>query len=198
MNKKSMIVLIGPPCSGKGTQVGFFRNAGVKIISIGHILRTEYQSDPMVQNLINNGHMVPNTVIKDILRRKISADGSYLFDGYPRTTDQARDFIKLFPNDDIKIIVLKVDDKEIYRRMRNRYNCQVCGSVFSKNTSCCGIQAVQRNDDRDEFFKRRIEIYRSNCEEIIKILNKKAFFIDATQTPEQIFKQITKKIQLPS
>jgi adenylate kinase len=191
-----MIVLVGPPCSGKGTQVQFFREMGVEIVSIGHTLRTKYRNDPEIQDLINNGRMVPNTVIHDILRDQVTKEEIYLFDGYPRTLDQARDFLKLFPNDEIKVIVLEVSTEELLRRMRNRSSCELCGAVFSKITNCCGKATVQRKDDQDSFFKRRLEIYNTNCKEIIKILNSKVFYINASQEPKKIFKQIIKEINL--
>ena len=196
MPKRLMIVLVGPPCSGKGTQVKFFQEAGVTVVSIGHTLRTKYHNDPEIQQLINNGRMVPNRVVNEILSNQVGSKGVYLFDGYPRTVEQARNFLDLFPEEKPVVIVLEVSTEELLRRMKNRSSCGVCGAVFSKISRCCGRETVQRLDDQVSFFKRRLDIYHSNCEKIIKILNSEVIFIDATEDPKKIFKKISEKINI--
>lgn len=148
------IVVLGAPCSGKGTQslrIASFYN--LSHISTGDIFREEIRNNTpvghMVMSYINKGELVPDhIVLREIYRKATRKDGrnGFVFDGFPRTLNQARMLDKSLLKKRMKIdlvIFIDVGESELVGRMHQR----------SKNS--------QRTDDNPDVLARRIHIYRN-------------------------------------
>jgi len=125
------ILLIGAPGSGKGTQADrLAEHFGVKHISSGDLLRQHVREGTslgtLVKTLVENGDLVPDGVVMDMLRKPVlaaSAEGGYILDGFPRTVDQAKAAYAVATELGVAIQVaihLDVDNDELVRRLLAR------------------------------------------------------------------------------
>jgi len=177
------MILIGPPGAGKGTQAGFIcEEFGIPQISTGDILRaTAGSGTPRGRELkavMDAGELVSDDLILDIIRDRITADDcshGYLFDGFPRTIAQA-DGMKDYHIDVDHVIELKVDDEEIIRRMSGRRIHPASGRVYhvifnpprqEGRDDVTGEPLIQRDDDREETVRKRLEVYHEQTAPLI-------------------------------
>lgn len=178
-----IIVLLGPPGSGKGTQgERLAERLGVPRIATGDVLR-EAIRDGTQQGLaakayMDRGDLVPDSVIlgimKDALGSPSAAKGAVL-DGVVRTVPQAEGLVKLvgeLGRKVDKILLFDIGDEELVRRLSGRTVCESCqtpykgrepGSVCPK----CGGRLVRRPDDEAEAIRTRLQVYRTQTEPVI-------------------------------
>lgn len=180
MTSPLCLILFGPPGVGKGTQAALLTEKyGIPHISTGNILRDAVAKKSAlgkkVQHVLETGGLVPDDVmiglIGEVLREPDTMNG-FALDGFPRTLPQARALSAIFDELDIrdyKVLELEVDEEELVRRLGSRLVCEKDGTVFnteadgvSLNAPCpeCGARLIQRDDDREETVRRRLEIYR--------------------------------------
>lgn len=200
-----LVLLIGPPGSGKGTQ-GHILAKALKIphISTGEIFRKIAESNQKESVLLNEymsrGTLIPsdlvNNLVKEFLTDEISITGCIL-DGYPRTIEQAK-FLENNYGGDLKIIYFDIDDQILINRITGRYSCANCNHTYNtfynntkKDNICdiCGSNSfIYREDDNIVTLKERIKIYKDETYPIIEYYKGKAGFysVDATKNPEQI------------
>lgn len=174
------IILFGPPGVGKGTQAKILSHIyHIPHISTGDILRDAIRKGTPLglkaKEYMNNGHLVPDGVmiglIKDILQTDRCKNG-FIFDGFPRTLAQAEALGPIFRELHItvnKVINIEVDEKEIIERLGQRLVCRGCGKIYNSeldhfkagdNCFKCGSVLYQRDDDRPETAKKRLDVYR--------------------------------------
>ena len=131
------IIFLGPPGAGKGTIAGEIKDKyAFTHLSTGDILRAQMKEGTelgkMAKNYIDNGQLVPDDVIIGMVQDKLSSLGegtNILFDGFPRTVQQAEALDKIAKID--KVINLDVDVEVIVRRISSRRTCKNCGKVYS-------------------------------------------------------------------
>lgn len=213
--KAKVIILMGPPGSGKGTQATRVTQAlHIPHISTGDILRENIKNDTELgrkaKEYMNAGKLVPDELVLDMLANRISKPDSakgYLLDGFPRTIAQGEAFDKLMkPNAHLVAINLEVSDEAIVKRMSGRLTCKDCGNVqniyFSppaKEGVCdkCGGTLTQRPDDKPEVVKERLRVYHEQTKPLIDFYQKKKvlFTINGEQNPDAVFSQIMSKVQ---
>jgi adenylate kinase len=173
------IVLVGPPGAGKGTQAQFIAsNLSIPKISTGDIFRANVsQGTPLGQEAkkyMDAGDLVPDEVtiamVKDRLAEDDAQDG-FLLDGFPRNVRQAEVLDEMLDGLGVSLDVvleLVVDDDEVVRRLSGRRTCRSCAHVWhldfdppSKEGVCdhCGGELFQRDDDREETIRHRLEVY---------------------------------------
>jgi len=174
------LILLGAPGAGKGTQAEILSaKLGIPTISTGNILRAAIKDGTPTgleaKSYMDAGKLVPDGVIigivADRLKQPDCAKG-FILDGVPRTLPQAEALDKAGITFD-KVVSIEISDQEIEDRMAGRRVCSACGAPFhvkakppKKEGVCdaCGGPLVQRDDDRPETVRRRLEVYHAETE----------------------------------
>ena len=183
---KAKVVLLGPPGCGKGTQAEKMGDdLGYTKLSTGDMLREAVRNGTELglkaKTYMDSGGLVPNDVIIGLMKEKIAeTDGKVLLDGFPRTIEQAD---ALAEQIDIDIAInIDVADEELVKRLTQRRSCPDCNAVYhltnkppAKEGICdkCGAKLYQRDDDKEETVKNRLEVYRKNTFPLIDYYQKR-------------------------
>jgi adenylate kinase len=162
---KKLLILIGPPGSGKGTQAKLLkRNYGFQLINSGDLLRTLSEGRKDVANSLKSGELVEQRIVEGVIREALleSRKNNLLLDGYPRSREQL-EFLRTLDSIEIRLtIFLEVEEREeLFKRVSNRLYCSKCNSSV-ENGSCqnCGrLYLKRRDDDRRETVERRLLRY---------------------------------------
>jgi adenylate kinase len=167
------LLLYGPPGSGKGTQAEMLHSRfGIPHVSTGDILRSEVAAGTPLglkaKPIMAAGGYVPDDIMVGIIRNRLvepDAVSGFILDGFPRTIPQAQaldvlltELSKAFD----RVVYLRVDTDELVKRLAGRMTCPVDQRTFPPGTTTCpehGARLVQRDDDKPEAVKKRIEIY---------------------------------------
>ena len=183
------LILLGPPGSGKGTQANLLacRN-GLDHIATGDLLRAAIQEGTpaglRARPYVEAGKLVPDEVVNDMVAERFGRPDRptrFVMDGYPRNVAQADTFDRLLQEHGLPltaVLLLKVDDEEIVRRLRDR---RVCPNLACKRSyhlvsnppkvagvcDVCGTPLVQREDDKEETVRRRLAEYHHSTEGLI-------------------------------
>lgn len=199
--KRDIIILLGPPASGKGTQSAILSNKfGFCSISTGSLLRDEVATGSelgkKIAQLIDKGNLVSDDLMFHVLKKKLegSDHNGFVLDGFPRTVSQASmlfDYVSCSQFNLKKVIVIKLDKKAILDRIGTRITCGTCGKIYNSVSSkpkvegvcdnCNSRNLINRNDDLNiEAINKRIDIFDSNIDDIISFYEKKSliFLID--------------------
>ncbi len=202
------IVLVGPPGAGKGTQAQFIAShLSIPKISTGEIFRTNVSQGTELgteaKAYMDRGDLVPDSVtiamVRDRLAEGDTRDG-FLLDGFPRTLTQGKALDEMLDDMGTKLDVvleLVVDDDEVVRRLSGRRTCRVCGRVWhldfdppSREGICdqCGGELFQRDDDREETVRHRLEVYAEQTAPLIDFYADKGSLVgvDATGPVEDV------------
>lgn len=173
------LVLVGPPGAGKGTQAQFIaEHLAIPKISTGDIFRANVnEGTPLglqAKVFMDRGDLVPDDVTIDMVRLRLAepdAGPGFLLDGFPRTVPQAEVLDDLLVEDGVKLDVvleLVVDDDEVIRRLSGRRTCRSCNHIWHvdfdppQTAGVCdldGGELFQRDDDKPETIKNRLEVY---------------------------------------
>lgn len=174
-----VVILLGPPGVGKGTQaVRLVDELGAEHVSTGDLLRTARREGTklgaLAQGFMDRGELVPDALILDLVRDHLAGvdeDTDVLFDGFPRTTDQALGLDRTLPDlgrEVDTVVLFAADDETLVKRLSGRRSCPDCGAVYNAYFSppsaegvCdrCGAELVHRVDDEPETVKRRLQVY---------------------------------------
>ncbi|RMF06368.1 adenylate kinase [Candidatus Woesearchaeota archaeon] len=207
------LILVGPPGSGKGTQADMIsRHYKIPHISTGDILRENIKNETALGKLakeyVESGRLVPDELIIRLMRKRLKAPdcrNGFLLDGFPRTVDQAKELEKLEKID--MVFSLEVSDDEVVRRISRRLICRKCGASYhldfkppKKEGICdkCGGELYQRDDDKEEVVKKRLEVYREQTEPLLRFYDEKHILhrINGEQPIEKVFKDIQEIIEV--
>ena len=184
------IILLGAPGAGKGTQAKFIsEHLNIPQISTGDMLRNSVAKKTdlglKAKVLMEKGELVPDELILDLVKDRINEDdcsNGFLFDGFPRTLEQAKALQKRGVKIDC-VIEIMVDDKEIIERMSGRRVHSASGRTYhikhnppkKENTDDeTGEPLIQRADDNEETVKKRLEIYHEQTSPLIDFYKKAA------------------------
>ena len=167
------VVLFGAPGSGKGTQGPVLSERyGVPQVSTGEILRDHVRRGTdlgvVADGYMSAGELVPDDVIVNMVRERIKEEDAregFILDGFPRTVPQAEALDRMLvqvgqPLDGV--VYLAVRPEVLEERLGNRWTCPCCGRVFNHSGTCdvdAGVDLIQRDDDKPEAVKRRIEVF---------------------------------------
>ncbi|MGH6643752.1 MAG: adenylate kinase [Bradyrhizobium sp.] len=181
------LILLGPPGAGKGTQAAFIKQRfGIPQISTGDMLRAAVKAGTPLglaaKKVMDSGALVSDDIIiglvKDRLREPDTANG-YLFDGFPRTIPQA-EAMRLADVSIDFVLEITVPDADIIERMSGRRVHTGSGRTYHvrfnppKRADCddvTGESLIQRDDDREDTVRKRLEVYRAQTEALIGYYN---------------------------
>ena len=183
------IILLGAPGAGKGTTADDLKAAvpGLTHVSTGNMLREALQAKSEVgleaKQFMDKGELVPDDVVMKIVSDRLDAgpsDARYIFDGFPRTCEQARLLDAFLAEDDrgqvSHVFLLEVPTEVLVDRIAGRLICRDCGAVYHVTNIppkvegvCdeCGGELYQRADDNRETVLNRLEVYNNQTASLI-------------------------------
>jgi adenylate kinase len=204
-------IIFGAPGSGKGTYASRLQSKlSVNVIAMGDIFREIMKEDtPLgreVKGYVEKGLLGPDSLTIRVLKQHMAKTNNkkgFLFDGYPRTIEQAKALQEIAR---INVIIqLVVPDWIIIERLSARIICKNCGEVYNtrflkpkKDMICdkCGGPLYQRPDDTPEVIKKRIEVYEQQTRPILQYYRERRVpFLETKcetmeKTPEMIVEEI--------
>ena len=205
------IILFGPPGAGKGTQSQLIvKKHNYFQLSTGDLLRNEIKINTdlgrKIETIIEKGNFVSDDIVNDLLKQTIlnlKFRDRIIFDGYPRTVNQANNLnliLKEF-NQKIDLIISLVVPRDIIeKRIIGRITCDKCNSTlnefFNKEEielhPCGKDHFVKRKDDNVETIMSRYDIYTKTTEPVLNFLSKNPNFQEIDGTLD--INEITSKI----
>ncbi len=213
---KTVVILLGPPGSGKGTQaVQVSKTLGIPHISTGDLFRYNIKNQtPLgvkVKEYLDAGKLVPDSLTLDMLFDRLKADDckkGYLLDGVPRTVSQAETLEAYFKGFPCRLIVcnLMVSDDEVLKRITGRRSCPQCSAIYHVDANppkvagkCdkCGSDLIQRSDDQAEVVQERLKAYYSQTKPVEDFYKKTATVhqIDGSAGQEKVFTALMQAIR---
>ena len=174
------LILLGAPGAGKGTQAEILsQRLGIPTISTGNMLRAAIQAGTPTgleaKRYMDAGRLVPDEVIIGVVAQRLEQPDcakGFILDGVPRTLAQAEALDRAGVTFD-KVLSIEISDREIEERMGGRRVCSGCGAPYhvkarppTREGVCdsCGGSLVQRDDDRPETVRQRLEVYHTETE----------------------------------
>ncbi|MBA3237923.1 MAG: adenylate kinase [Parachlamydiaceae bacterium] len=189
--RKKVILLLGPPGSGKGTQaITLAKDLKIPHISTGDLFRQHIRTSTTlgqeVKALIADGKLVPDEIVMKMLFERLTekdCENGYLLDGFPRTIPQAEALTSFLDGkSEIVAINLDVSDEIITKRIEGRLTCRECGNVQNKyffppkvESTCdeCGGELVQRPDDSLDAVQERLKAYHTQSKPLLDFYTSK-------------------------
>lgn len=205
--KKRVIIFVGAPGAGKGTQCIRLSNAlGIPHISTGMLFKNnDSEQGKIAKSYIESGKLVPDPLVLTLLFERIAqtdcANG-YLLDGFPRTVIQAQSLDEHISKDFRKVVFnLEVSDQHIIKRLAGRLNCSACGNVHNEYFSppslaghCdqCRGPLGRRSDDNAEIVQERLRVYHAQTRPLIHYFEQQDVIkhIDGQQDADEIYFEI--------
>ncbi|MDU5301675.1 MAG: adenylate kinase [Dialister micraerophilus] len=214
------ILLMGPPGAGKGTQAEkLIRDYGIPQISTGDMFRAAVKAGTALgieaKSYMDKGALVPDSVTIGIVKERLQQEDckkGWILDGFPRNTNQARALDKILKEIGIKltsVITIKVENKDLIKRICGRMMCKKCGASFHKEfrppvreNICdnCGSELYQRADDNEATVGQRLAVYESKTKPLIDYYKESGSYceIDGNQSMEDVYKQIQAALEKAS
>jgi adenylate kinase len=207
------LILLGPPGAGKGTQAERLRDDfGLAHISTGDMLRAQVAEETELgaaaKRYMDAGELVPDEVIIGMIIARVgdpdAADG-FLLDGFPRNENQADALAEALEGLDRRltgVLLIEVPDDVVVRRLAGRRVCVKNPSHIyhvdfdpPKHEGVCdqdGSRLIQRDDDREETIRRRLDVYHSQTEPLIAYYDERGLLrrFDGTRSAEEVHDHI--------
>ncbi len=202
------IVFLGPPGAGKGTQAKrISEKLQMPHVSSGDIFRENLKNKTelgrVAEGYMNRGELVPDDVTIGMIRERLSrpdCEHGALLDGFPRTAAQAEALDEMLADLGGRVTTvpyIKVPEDVLVERLAGRRTCPVCGRVYHekfnppKQAGICdvdGAELYQREDDKAETVKHRINVYLEQTRPLIEYYRKKGVLveIDGTRSIDQV------------
>lgn len=208
---KMKIIMFGPPGTGKGTQAKMISGKyDIPHISTGDIFRenvsgkTELGMD--AKAYMDKGELVPDEITIGMVRDRLFRDDcmkGYILDGFPRTVEQARALDKI--DSVTHVINLETSDEIIIKRLTSRRQCKKCGAIYGIDIPpkaegiCdkCGGKLYQRDDDKEDAIRNRLEVYKKQTMPVLKFYSEKGILheVDGEEPIPVIFENIVKILE---
>jgi len=181
------VILLGLPGAGKGTQAARLTRAiGLAHITTGELFRENIRLGTALgkkaRPYVEKGLLVPDEITIDMLLERVSqrdCEAGYILDGFPRNLEQARVLDEALVQQGKaidRVAYIKVPTEELVRRLAGRWSCPRCGEVYQESNRppkvagiCdnCGAELYQREDDRPEVVRTRLEVNLAQLEQLL-------------------------------
>jgi len=194
-----ILVLLGPPGAGKGTQAKRLERAyGIVQLSTGDMLRAAVASGSDLgreaKDVMDAGKLMPDAIMTEIISDRIEkpdcANG-FILDGFPRTRAQAEALDALLDRKGLaldKVVELKVDEQALVERVSGRFACAKCGAGYHdkfqppKQAGICDVcgstEFIRRADDNAETVRARLSAYREQTAPILPYYRDKGVLVE--------------------
>ena len=211
-----IIVLIGAPGAGKGTQARLLEERrGIPQISTGDMFREMKNADtPLareVQEIMASGKLISDDITYKIVKDRTSREDcndTYILDGYPRTAVQAEQLEELAKAQGKEIVAIEVDVpmEELHQRLTGRRSCPVCGEIYNiyskppKADNVCDLHPettlTHRADDHEDKVKVRLATYEELTKPLLEYYEKTGRLekVDGTGDVETIYGELEKLV----
>jgi len=209
MNSIPVVIFLGAPGAGKGTQASYLsRTKGIPKISTGDMLRTAvHDHSPLgqkVKAIMKEGGLVDDETMLTLIRERITRPDSsegFILDGYPRNRHQAEELEKILPENSRLIpINIQASEEEVVKRIAGRRSCPN-GHVYNvhlhppaEDEKCDvdGSPLFRRNDDSEDVVRKRIATYKKETLPLIDYYKKKGILkaINGMQAEHEVKRQI--------
>jgi adenylate kinase len=186
------VIFLGLPGAGKGTQAArLTAPTGLAHVTTGELfrenIRNETELGKKAKEYVEGGLLVPDEITIGMLLDRIAqpdCEKGFMLDGFPRTIEQASALDDALENQGKQIeraIYIEVSTDELVRRLAGRWNCKECGAVYHEVSQppktagiCdnCGAQLYQREDDKPEVVRTRLEVNLGNLEPLLGYYDK--------------------------
>ncbi|MFL6350712.1 MAG: adenylate kinase family protein [Bryobacteraceae bacterium] len=219
-----VIILVGPPGSGKGTQAALVSPAiGIPTISTGEMLRRECQSGSAlgnsVQAILAAGQLVSDDLMNQVISSRVrepDCQRGFILDGYPRTVSQARFLGRLLKGLSMpRPVVFHFDicNEDVLSRLTRRLQCAQCGRIFSMDARLTngdsadsamlcdrdGSKLVHRADDNAPSICERLRLYEENARRLLGYYRNRSYHrIWANRAPQDIANELLTILRLHS
>ena len=206
------LIFLGPPGAGKGTQAEKLVNDfDLPYYATGDILRNAVDEGSELgkkaKEYMDRGDLVPDELIIDVISDRIDreeAEDGFILDGFPRNVEQAKaldDELDDLGRSLTAVVLIDVPDEEIVRRLSGRRVCKKAGHNYHvefdppKNEGVCdqdGSPLVQREDDKPETVKHRLEVYKEQTAPLVDFYEDRGLLrrIDGTRSPGEVHDHI--------
>ena len=213
-----IVIFIGPPGCGKGTQANILNDKlGLEQLSTGDILRATVKSGSelgqKVKQIMEEGKLVSDDIIVSMIKERLSQDltaSGYILDGFPRTIAQAEALDEMLEEMQLQIssvVDFKIDDAVLVERIVGRYSCSNCGEGYHKKfktpvkegvcDKCGSTEFTVRSDDNAETVKSRLEAFHEMTSPLYDFYDKKKILkqIDALGQIDKVTDAVLKSVE---
>lgn len=206
------LVLLGAPGAGKGTQAKkLIEKYGIPQISTGDLLRAAVAAGTALgkeaKSYMDKGELVPDKVVLGMVEERLKQDDckkGYILDGFPRNTAQAEALDKMLAALNMSLtaaLSVDVPFDDLMKRLTGRRTCKSCGQMYNiyfkppaKEGVCdkCSGELFQRDDDKEETIKKRLDVYNAQTAPLIDYYGKKGILktVQGTGNIDDIFKNV--------
>ncbi|NQU17350.1 MAG: adenylate kinase [Candidatus Saganbacteria bacterium] len=185
-----IIILMGPPGSGKGTQaVRLAEKTDLPHIAVGDMLREAVDSKSKLgkkaAEFMSSGSLVPDELTIDLVKERLSrldCDKGFILDGFPRSQIQADALEEILDEMEYKVVYIDIPLEEVIKRNSKRVSCRSCRTVYNidnnpttKEGVCdqCGGGLYQRDDDKPDVIKHRFGVYVEKTKPLVDFYSDK-------------------------
>lgn len=196
------LILLGAPGSGKGSLAKKISNDfEIPQISTGDLFRKCAKEDNelghRLSQIMKSGQLVPDEITCEILEKRIKekdCENGFILDGFPRTINQAKALEKITSID--SVILVELAFETIIERLSSRRTCLNCGEIYSATTYAkdicekCNGQIVQRDDDKPETIKNRLEVYERNTSPLINFYGDRLFKVSNDKSLDETYRPV--------
>ncbi|NPA12742.1 MAG: adenylate kinase [Aquificae bacterium] len=202
-------IFLGPPGAGKGTQAQrLVEEKGFVQLSTGDILREAVKNQTELgkkaKEYMDSGKLVPDSIIIGIIKEKLQGlqGKDIILDGFPRTIPQAEALDTMLPEVERKldgVILFQVEDNEVIKRLSGRRVDPKTGKVYHIvfNPPPEGVEVIQREDDKEEVIRKRLDVYHSQTAPLIDYYKQKGnlVIIQADRPPQEVYNALINVIK---